>query len=174
MSGLYFINSEGERFEDNDAIRCKKEGQGTMVWDNGTKKYVGDFKNGQSHGEGNCVWTGLFEYNGSFRNGVPDGIGTMEYMGGGEPGGVWHNGGKYEGEWKKKKKHGNGVYSDKLGNRFEGNWYNGQGLVGKYTLINGKTYSSKFDINVFLNFNTGNAGNEQEASNGEVMSVSEI
>ena len=118
----------------------------------GQKKYVGDFKNGNSHGNGKCVWSGLFEYNGSFRNGVPDGTGVMEYTGGAEPGGVWHNGGKYEGEWREKKKHGNGVYSDKLGNRFEGHWHNGEGLIGKYTLINGKTYSSKFDINVFLNF----------------------
>jgi hypothetical protein len=145
-----------------------------MVWDNGTKKYVGDFKNGNSHGKGKSVWSGLFEYNGDFRKGVPNGIGTMEYMDGGEPGGVWHNGGKYEGEWRKKKKHGKGVYSDKLGNRFEGNWYNGQGLVGKYILVNGKTYSSKFDINVFLNFSTEDVGSGSEASDEEVESVSEI
>ena len=150
MVNLRYIDSNGNVYNNDAARHCKKEGHGTMIWDNGHKKYVGEFKNGASHGQGHNIWDGLLEFWGESKFGVPDGQGIMEYKNGGEPGGQYHSGGRYEGTWSQCQKNGHGVYSDNLGNSFDGFWKNGMGVMGKYSLINGKKYSGKFDINVFL------------------------
>lgn len=152
MVNIKYIDSNGKVYKNGDARHCRKEGHGTMIWDNGRKKYVGEFKNGNSHGQGHSIWTGLLEFWGESKFGVPDGQGIMKYYDGGEPGGQYHSGGKYEGEWIKCQKNGNGVYSDSLGNKWDGIWKHGIGIMGTYTLINGKKYDGKFDINVFKRY----------------------
>ena len=46
---------------------------------------------------------------------------------------TWQDGRKYEGQYKKDKKHGNGVYTWADGRKYDGEWQNGrQHGKGKY------------------------------------------
>jgi hypothetical protein len=76
---------------------------GTHVYPNGDK-YVGEFRDGMSHGQGTyySLADGEFKgdkYVGEFRDGMPNGRGTYSYA----------DGDKYVGEWRDGKSHGQGT-----------------------------------------------------------------
>lgn len=71
---------------------------GTYTWPDGGK-YVGEYKNGQFHGQGTLFWPDGFEYVGEFRNSKIQGQGTL----------TGPNGYKYVGEFRDDKLNGQGI-----------------------------------------------------------------
>ena len=67
----------------------EKHGQGTTTYSNGNK-YVGEFNDGKRHGQGTYTWSNGRKYIGEFKNGKKHGQGTNTYS----------NGIKYVGEFK--------------------------------------------------------------------------
>ena len=74
-------------------------------------KYVGEFLNGEFHGQGMFTHKGR-KYVGQYKNHKRHGQGTYTYA----------NGDKYVGEWKKGKKHGQGIFTFISGKIEEGVW----------------------------------------------------
>ena len=97
--------------------KCK--GKKVSKWSNchGTReslfghKYVGEFLNGEFHGQGMFTHKGR-KYVGQYKNHKRNGQGTYTYA----------NGDKYVGEWKKGKKHGQGIFTYISGKIEEGVW----------------------------------------------------
>ena len=84
---------EGE-FNDN-----KKEGYGTIIWEDGNK-YQGEFKNNQLNGYGLIEYPGKKYYQGEIKNGRMDGFGEF----------FWNEDKKYIGNYKNDKRNGFGVF----------------------------------------------------------------
>ncbi len=59
------------------------------LWENGTK-YMGEWKDGEFHGQGTMTYHDGNKFVGKWKDGVYHGQGTMTY----------HDGRKYVGEWK--------------------------------------------------------------------------
>ena len=138
-------------------VFSKEKCKGTDVskWDNCIGKvsflnaeYVGEFKNGQAHGNGIATHKDGGEYVGEFKNEQADGYGTQTYPNGDKYVGGWKDaeyygygtytwassGDKYEGEWKDNKEHGQGTYTYANGNKLVGEWNEGTHI------ISGKVY----------------------------------
>ena len=94
---------------------------GTYTTDNGTK-YVGEWKNDQSHGQGTETYPDGSKYVGEFKDGNFHGQGTYTTA----------DGDKYVGEWKDGKRNGQGTYTWADGNKYVGGYKdgkeNGQGI----------------------------------------------
>ena len=73
---------------------------GSYEWKNGTK-YVGEWKDDKTHGQGTEIWANGEKYVGEYKNDKRHGQGTF----------TWKNGNKYIGEYKNDKRHGQGTYT---------------------------------------------------------------
>ena len=105
---------------------------GTYTYPNGDK-YVGEYKDGEQHGQGTYTFPNRDKYVGEFKDAQRNGQGTYTYA----------DGSKYVGEYKDDKFNGEGAYTFANGNKYVGEFkdhnFNGQGI--KY-LANGKVDKS--------------------------------
>ena len=112
---------------------------GTMLTLKGKPGYVGEYYEGEPHGQGTFTYAGR-KYVGEWKHGKQHGQGTYTYP----------NGDKYVGEWKKGKYYGKGTYIYSNGDKYVGKWkkrkYNkpdnqrGRNGMGIYTYANGDKY----------------------------------
>ena len=86
---------------------------GTYTWENGDK-YVGEHKDGESHGQGTFTWGNGDKYVGKYQDGKRHGEGTYTYA----------SGNKYVGRWKNGNYHGQGTYTFADGSKDVGEWEN--------------------------------------------------
>ena len=86
---------------------------GTYTWENGDK-YVGEHKDGKSHGQGTFTWGNGDKYVGKYQDGKRHGEGTYTYA----------SGNKYVGRWKNGNYHGQGTYTFADGSKEVGEWEN--------------------------------------------------
>ena len=84
---------------------------GTMLTLKGKPGYVGEYYEGEPHGQGTFTYAGR-KYVGEWKHGKQHGQGTYTYP----------NGDKYVGEWKRGKKHGQGIFTYISGKIEEGVW----------------------------------------------------
>ena len=80
-------------------LNNKKEGYGTLIWNDG-QKYWGEFKNNQMNGYGIIEYPGEIFYQGEIRNGRMEGFGEF----------FWKRNKKYIGYYKNDKRNGFGIY----------------------------------------------------------------
>jgi hypothetical protein len=89
----------------------------TKVWE-----YCGEWKDGQRHGYGTCIWNNGTWYQGRWENDTRQGFGKI----------AWKGGGYYEGEWKEGFQDGDGTLHTRNGFTFKGIWtrneLNGRGI----------------------------------------------
>ena len=110
----------------------KRNGKGTLTRKvPGLKdfKFVGDFKGGVPHGQGNMVNHDQSTYSGPFQNSLPHGSGGQKTL---------SNGDTYKGDWVRGMMHGQGVLVTSSGDRYEGK-FNQNRRTGKGTMTFGKT-----------------------------------
>ncbi len=122
------------------------------------QKYVGEFRNGNSHGKGTATYASGSKYVGQWNNGKKHGQGTQTYAPGHKYVGQWNNGKrhgqgtfifadgrKYVGEWKDGKRHGEGTQTYASGSKYVGEWkggnLNGQGT---FTYASGEKHDGEF------------------------------
>ena len=140
------------------------KGQGEILeLDEPDKKYTGPWKSGKPHGNGifETFWyskerkykiekyEGMFNYFeryvGSRQNyfeRYEDVINYFEYNG---KGSWFRDGDKYEGDWKKGLKHGQGIFIWANGNKYEGDWrFNHFEGTGTFTHSNGSKYNGEW------------------------------
>lgn len=104
-------------------------------------QYVGEFKNGNWHGQGTVSFPEGAQYIGEFDDGLFSGFGTITFASGNKYAGEWNNGkpngvgtftfrrapyssDKYSGEFKDGNKNGQGTYTWADGRRFVGTYKN--------------------------------------------------
>ena len=108
----------------------KSHGQGTYTYANGDK-YVGKYQDGKRHGQGTYTFASGNQYVGEYQDGKMDGQGTF----------TWADGDKYVGEFKDDKKNGQGTYTFADGAKYEGEYK--EGLMsgeGTYTFVDGSKW----------------------------------
>ena len=110
---------------------------GTATSANGNK-YVGEFKDGNYHGQGTYTFSTGNKYVGEYKDDKRNGQGTL----------TWANGEKYVGEFKDDKFNGQGTYTFANGHKYVGDYKddkrNGQGT---YTYANGDKYVGEYKDN---------------------------
>jgi hypothetical protein len=108
-------------------------GQGTLI-DNG-HTYVGGFKDGKVHGQGNLIYPNGDKYVGEYQNGKRHGQGTFTKK----------NGDTYVGEWNNSMRHGQGTYTYANGDEYFGEYKKDKkdGL-GIYTSADGDVTGGEF------------------------------
>ena len=96
-------------------VIIKYEGNGKYIWENGGY-YIGQFKNGLSHGKGILYYSnGNILYEGDFINDKPEGNGKY----------IWENGEYYIGQWKNGLRNGKGILYYSNGKiKYEGDFFN--------------------------------------------------
>ena len=115
----------------------KTNGRGLYVWKDGGK-YLGNFYQGQMHGDGKRLYTSGSVYEGEFSNGKRSGKGIMKFKNGDVYDGEWHDedmqgrgmyrwasGDCYVGEFKRDKREGKGVLTLSTGEIYAATWENG-------------------------------------------------
>jgi hypothetical protein len=128
------------------------------LWENGTK-YMGEWKDGKRHGQGNMTYHDGSKFVGKWKNGKRHGQGTYTWCFycswcSSLPGATnsshpssFADGRKYEGEFKDGKKHGQGTYTNKVGEKYVGEYKDGRRWNGimydkygkiEFKLVNGK------------------------------------
>ena len=136
-------------------IRSWDNCEGTFVGDHAYgmwagDKWVGEFKNGNFHGQGTYYFLEDTKfkgdkYVGEYWNGVKQGQGTYYFLANNQS-----KGAIYVGEFKNNNKHGQGTYAYADGNRyvgeFKGGKRNGQGT---YTYANGRVEEGIWENNKF-------------------------
>lgn len=150
---FYYANSIGDLLENIEPTVLK-------LLDMEVGTYEGERKNGLPHGQGVMKYKNGGVYRGAWVNGVRQGWGIMDW-GRERYEGNWFNdkehgngfyryydGREYQGEWKGGKQSGKGVLKYKNGNRFEGEFVNGEPAKGQLIYPNGDRYEG--------DFNTGN------------------
>ena len=91
----------------------KTHGKGTMTYANGeNEKYVGEWKNGKRNGNGTNTYASGEKYVGEWKDGKRNGNGTNTFA----------NGEKYVGEYKDDEFHGKGTYTFANGEKYVGEW----------------------------------------------------
>ena len=106
----------------------------TFIFENGSK-YVGEWMDGNRHGQGTFTDTNGEEYVGEWLNGNRHGQGTFFDT----------KGGKYVGEWLDGNRHGQGTFTDKKGTKYVGAFkQNKRDGVGSLLYVNGDTYVGAF------------------------------
>jgi hypothetical protein len=107
---------------------------GTQTLPSG-QEYVGEFRDGNYHGQGTYTWPDGEKYVGEFRDSKRNGQGTFTFPDGakhvgewkddkanGQGTATWPSGSKYVGEWKNGKRHGQGTYTWPDGAEDFGEW----------------------------------------------------
>jgi len=106
--------------------QCK----GTYTWPDG-EKYVGEYKDGEEHGQGTSTYANGDKYVGEYKDGRKHGNGTYTFA----------DGRKVVGEWKDGKMHGQGTATSADGEKFVGEWEDGKMHgQGTYTWPSGSIY----------------------------------
>ena len=104
--GIYGIgienSTEGGYIYSGEFKNNKKEGLGTIIWEDGCK-YQGEFKNNQMNGTGIIEFSGNNYYQGDVKNGKMEGFGIF----------FWDDKRKYIGNYKNDKRNGFGIYMSK-------------------------------------------------------------
>jgi hypothetical protein len=105
-------------------------------------KYVGEWKNGNFHGQGSVTFFNWGSYIGEFNNGKMHGKGTATYV----------SGNKYVGEWMHDSMHGQGVLLFSDGSKFVGEFQNHQkeGKGIKYLSNNSVVESGIYSQNTLI------------------------
>jgi hypothetical protein len=169
LFGLFLIQNADAQCISGDC----KNGRGTFLFPSGAK-YIGDFKNGETHGVGVCYYTNGSKYSGEWRNRYPEGKGTKTYADGTTRTGLWLKGkpvdesGNVLAEYIAKKKEeraddgtniqsgclagdcqsGTGTFAYPDGSKFEGNFVNGKfDGEGTFYFANGDKYVGQFKEN---------------------------
>ncbi|MDG1947876.1 MAG: trypsin-like peptidase domain-containing protein [Amylibacter sp.] len=107
---------------------------GLFKYDNGDK-YLGEWQNDKSHGQGTYTWADGEKYVGEWQNDQKHGQGTY----------IYSTGNKYVGRYKNSKKHGQGIFTWANGDRYVGEYKNGMSNgQGTYTWGNGKWKGDKY------------------------------
>ena len=96
------ISEEGGYTYTGEFNNNKKEGLGTIIW-NDNCKYQGEFKNNQMQGYGIIEFPGNNFYQGEVKNGKMEGFGFF----------FWNDKRKYFGNYKNDKRNGFGIYMSK-------------------------------------------------------------
>ena len=110
-------------------------GQGTYTFADGSK-YVGEWKDGKRFGQGTYTWPSGSKYVGEWKDGKKSGQGTK----------TWTDGSKYVGEWKDGKKSGQGTNTYADGSKYVGEWKDGkQHGQGTYTWTDGSKYVGEWN-----------------------------
>ncbi|OOO02053.1 MAG: hypothetical protein USCGTAYLOR_01724 [Chromatiales bacterium USCg_Taylor] len=114
----------------------RANGQGELVWrwDGNTMRYVGDMRDGKSHGRGVVTFPNGNRYEGDWVDDKRTGRGVVTFP----------NGGRYEGDWVDDKRTGHGVYTWANGERYEGDFVDGKPTTGVVTWANGDRYKGDF------------------------------
>ncbi|MDB4046453.1 trypsin-like peptidase domain-containing protein, partial [Amylibacter sp.] len=96
---------------------------GTHTWDDGGK-YIGEWQNDKTHGQGTYTWASGNKYVGEWQNNKKNGQGTF----------IWVDGDKYVGDIKNGKWNGQGTYTFSNGKKHVGIWENNKlnGYAIKY------------------------------------------
>ena len=117
-------------------------GYGTFIWPDGAK-YVGEWQNGQRHGEGLQISDGA-KYVGEWQNGQRHGNGIYTSP----------SGSKYVGEFNNDCKHGKGTYTLDSGAQYIGEWKN-QRMCGKgqFTYSDGRVLVGEWKDGEFIEIN---------------------
>jgi hypothetical protein len=103
-------------------------------------EYIGEWKDGNFHGEGKSVDKNKNKYEGQFINNLKDGFGEMVFV----------TGGSYIGEWKLGEPNGQGTFISNSGEKFVGGFRGSQWFgQGTLTLLDGNNitglwYESNF------------------------------
>ena len=109
-------------------------GNGTYTYSDG-ENYVGEYMFGKEHGHGTYTWASGDKYVGEHMFGNQHGYGTLTYT----------DGAKYEGEYKDGKRNGQGTQISADGDKYEGEWKDGKkNGKGTYTFSSGKTAKKHF------------------------------
>ena len=115
-----------------------KDGCFGEMFNNGSR-YIGEFKNGKSHGSGTLIWK-LNKYTGEFKDGKFDGQGTLNYKSR-----TGSDFGTYVGIFKDGKRNGSGVmnlpYDDVFAGEYLNDMRHGHGVM-KYK--SGKVYDGEY------------------------------
>ena len=90
---------EGHYIYEGEFQNNKKQGLGTIIWEDGSK-YQGEFKNNQMNGIGMIQFPEKNSYQGEIKNGKMDGFGEF----------FWNDKKKYVGFYKNDKREGFGVF----------------------------------------------------------------
>jgi hypothetical protein len=117
-------------------------GETTETYETGLLEfYVGEFKNGQKHGQGTETHINkdtqdkYYKYVGGWKDDKQHGQGTMTLK----------SGHKYVGEFKNRKKHGQGTMTASDGSKYVGEWKDGKEHgQGTLTLADGNKYVGEF------------------------------
>jgi hypothetical protein len=160
LLSLVFGVACAQQVNPNQLPQCPKEQGaefhncwGTFTYPNGNK-YVGEYKDGNEHGQGTYIFRNGDKYVGEFKNNSYHGQGTFtrangdkhvgEYRNGHAYGqGMWMftDGSKYVGDFKDNMQHGQGTYTYPDGSTYVGEWRYGEITgQGKRTFKSGGTY----------------------------------
>jgi hypothetical protein len=108
--------------------------QGTYTFASGDK-YVGEFKDGNYHGQGTNTFASGNKYVGEYKNGNYHGQGTYTFA----------DGENYVGEWKDGKRNGQGTNTFADGENYVGEWKDGKrNGQGTNTFADGENYVGEF------------------------------
>jgi len=139
-----YVHSDGDKYvgEWKDG---NKHGQGTFYWIGDSlwkgDKYVGEYRNDKKHGQGTYTFANGDKYVGEFKSGENHGQGTYTFA----------IGDKYVGEFKSGEKHGQGTYTYADGAKYVGEYKdgkkNGQGI---FTYVNGRQQEGIWESGNFI------------------------
>ena len=99
------------------------------IYPNGAR-YVGDWKDGKRHGNGEWKCPCGSEYRGNYFEGQPHGFGEWKYK----------NGNIYRGDWENGRQSGYGELSFSTEEKYFGDWNNGDAGKGELIFPNGNRY----------------------------------
>lgn len=134
-----------------------KHGEGRQVWPSGNT-YNGQWRQGKMSGQGTMVWLdGITpeQYSGNWEDNQPQGVGTY----------TWHPpeqgfdsagpkdmpsqqmNNRYQGQWNKGSRHGDGTFFYANGATYSGSWLdNVRHGMGRHTFQDGRVYNGNFDL----------------------------
>ncbi len=102
-----------EKQDSGNESELRRRGTNTSA-DEG--KYVGEYRDGNYHGQGTKTLADGDIYVGEWKDGKKHGQGTY----------IWADGAKYVGEWKNELRHGKGTFTHPDGRVEKGTWRNGE------------------------------------------------